>query len=112
MIVKAKPSAFFGTPLPIYLRTLGVDTLLVCGTSTSGCVRATVVDGFSHGYHVFVVEDGCFDRSEFSHRVNLFEMNAKYADVITLDEALGYLSRVSLPVASRARGGVRGDEPM
>jgi len=91
---KTKASAFFGTPLAAYLATRGVDTLLLCGTSTSGCVRATVVDAFSHGYRVFVIEEGCFDRSSLSHRVSLYEMNAKYADVIPLAEALAYLARL------------------
>lgn len=89
---KTKASAFFMTPLPIYLNRLGIDTLLVTGTSTSGCVRATVTDAFSHGYRVLVVEECCFDRSEFSHLVNLYEMNNKYADVITLEEAQAYIS--------------------
>lgn len=94
VIRKTKASAFFATPLPIYLNRLQADTLLVCGTSTSGCVRATVVDGYSYGYPVFVVEEACFDRSQFSHLVNLYEMNNKYADVITLEDALGYLRRL------------------
>jgi hypothetical protein len=63
-----------------------VDSLIVCGTSTSGCVRATVTDAQSYGYTVFVVEECRFDRSELLRLVNLFDMNAKYADVITLDE--------------------------
>jgi nicotinamidase-related amidase len=89
---KTKASVFFGTPLATYLHGLGVDTLLICGTSTSGCVRASVVDAFSHGYRVFVVEEGCFDRASLSHLVSLYEMNAKYADVITLDDALRYVA--------------------
>lgn len=94
VIRKTKASAFFGTPLATYLTAHNIDTLLVCGTTTSGCVRATVVEAFSHGYPVFVIEEGCFDRSSLSHRVSLYEMNAKYADVILLDEALQYLERV------------------
>lgn len=91
VVRKTKASAFFGTPLATYLQGMGVDALMVCGCTTSGCVRASVVDAFSHGYRVFVVEEGCFDRSRFSHLVNLFEMNQKYADVVTADEALGLL---------------------
>jgi nicotinamidase-related amidase len=91
---KTKASAFFGTPLANYLTANHIDTVLVCGTSTSGCVRATVVDAFSYGYPVFVIEEGCFDRSLLSHRVSLYEMNAKYANVILLEEALQYLERV------------------
>lgn len=91
---KAKASAFFGTPLAAYLEYLGVDTLLITGTTTSGCVRATVVDAFSHGFHCFVVEECTFDRFELSHLVNLFDMNAKYADVIAMDEALQHVNKI------------------
>lgn len=94
---KTKASAFFLTPLMIYLNQLGIDTLFIAGTTTSGCVRATVVDAFSYGFRTFVVEECCFDRSEFSHLVNLYEMNNKYADVIQLEEALAML-----PTPSRA----------
>ena len=103
VLQKTKASAFFGTPLASYFLKLGVDTLLVCGTSTSGCVRASVVDAFSHNFKVFVVEEGCFDRSPFSHLVNLFEMDAKYADVVTLAEALAYLA--ATPTAAAVADG-------
>lgn len=86
VLEKVKASAFFGTPLSTYLVNEKVDSLVVCGVSTSGCVRASVVDGFSHGYPTFVVEDACFDRSWFAHCANLFDMNAKYASVLSLDE--------------------------
>jgi nicotinamidase-related amidase len=82
---KPKASAFFSTSLPAYLLRNGVDSLIVTGSTTSGCVRATVIDGHSYGYPVFVVEDACFDRARLSHGVNLYEMNAKYADVLTAD---------------------------
>jgi nicotinamidase-related amidase len=72
-----------------------VDTVIVTGCTTSGCVRATVVDAFSNGFATLVVEDGVFDRGELSHAVNLFDMDQKYADVITADEALTYLATVS-----------------
>lgn len=91
---KTKASAFFATPLPIYLNSRGVDSLIICGTTTCGCVRATVVDSFSYGYPTFVVEECCFDRSNFSHLVNLFEMNQKYADVITLKEAFELIAKL------------------
>jgi len=87
VLAKTKASAFFQTPLPAYLIKSGVDTLVVCGVSTSGCVRASVVDGFSHGFKTFVVDECCFDRSEFAHAANLFDMNAKYASIISLEEA-------------------------
>jgi maleamate amidohydrolase len=99
VIQKPKPSAFFGTPLASYLVGLGVDTVLVTGTTTSGCVRATVVDAFSNNFHTVVVEDGVFDRGELPHKANLFDMHAKYADVISLDEAITYLTQ---PMQARA----------
>jgi nicotinamidase-related amidase len=92
VVEKPKASAFFETSLHYYLRNQGVDTVLVAGATTSGCVRASVVDAFSHGYAVLVVEDCVFDRSSFAHAANLFDMDAKYADVVSLQEALGYLS--------------------
>lgn len=91
VIIKDKPSAFFSTPLVSYLNELRVDTVLVTGGTTSGCVRASVVDAFSFNYNVVVVEEGCFDRSPVSHAVNLFEIHAKYADVVPLAEVLPYL---------------------
>lgn len=94
VIGKQKPSAFYGTPLLGYLIHFGCDSLLVTGTTTSGCVRATVVDGFSANYRVAVVEDGCADRSQASHAVNLCDMNAKYADVIGSVEAIAYLHKL------------------
>ena len=99
IIRKTKASAFFQTPLAIYLVRHGVDSLIVMGTATSGCVRATVVDGFSHGYPVFVVSDGCFDRSQFFHDVSLYDMNTKYATVVTVAETLDYLHGFALKAA-------------
>ncbi len=93
VIRKTRASAFFNTPLDNCLKLLKVDTLIVGGNSTSGCVRASVVDACSYGYNVFLVEDCCYDRLELSHLVSLFDMNAKYADVITLEEAIDYLTR-------------------
>lgn len=90
IVEKEKPSAFFGTGLVGYLVLLGVDTLIVTGCTTSGCVRATVVDAFSYNYRVAVVQEATFDRGEVSHKVNLFDIHSKYGDVITLAEALGY----------------------
>jgi nicotinamidase-related amidase len=88
---KTAPSAFWGTPLAAHLTYHGIDTLLICGESTSGCVRASVVDAAAHRYRVQVVEECVFDRHEAPHAVNLFDMHAKYADVIPLAEALNYL---------------------
>jgi|BEDMetMinimDraft_2_1075160.scaffolds.fasta_scaffold06314_2 maleamate amidohydrolase len=86
VLPKPKASAFFGTPLIAFLVRNRVDTLIVGGGTTSGCVRATVVDAHMYGFNVFVVEEACFDRAELSHNVSLYEMNAKYADVISVEE--------------------------
>jgi maleamate amidohydrolase len=91
VIEKTWPSAFFGTNLASYLINLAADTLLVCGTTTSGCVRATVVDAFSYGFRTMVVEEGTFDRGQASHAINLFDMDMKYADVVSLQETVDYV---------------------
>lgn len=91
VIPKPKASAFFDTHLSSTLREAGVDTLLIAGCTTSGCVRATVVDAFSHGFRPFVVEAAVFDRSRISAAASLWDMDARYADVITLAEALAML---------------------
>jgi nicotinamidase-related amidase len=95
VIHKPKPSGFFGTPLQSVLNDYGVDTLLVTGGSTSGCVRATVIDAFSFNYFVAVVEEGTFDRIQLSHKANLLDMNIKYADVMKAEDVAHYLD--SLP---------------
>ncbi|MDP2730675.1 MAG: isochorismatase family protein [Dehalococcoidales bacterium] len=95
IVKKTKASAFHGTSLLTVLHNLKADCLLVAGTTTSGCVRASVVDAFSYGFPCFVVEEGTFDRFELSHLVNLWDMDAKYADVITLDEALEHIAKLS-----------------
>lgn len=95
VIHKEKPSVFFGTPLLGYLIDRGVDSLIVAGSTTSGCVRATVVDAFSYNFKVTVVEECCFDRGEMPHKINLFDMNAKYADVVSLAEVEGYILNLS-----------------
>lgn len=92
-IAKYKPSAFFGTTLQSFLIDLKVDTLVMCGTTTSGCVRGSVLDAFNLNYHVAVVEEATFDRFESSHALSLFDMNAKYADVLPLAAALDYLDQ-------------------
>lgn len=95
VVPKQKPSGFHGTNMLSYLTMLGCDSVIVCGTTTSGCVRGTVIDSFSYNFRTAVIEDGCFDRSQASHAVNLFDMHAKYADVVTSEEVLGFLK--SLP---------------
>ena len=88
---KASPSAFWGTPLVGHLTALHIDTIITCGESTSGCVRASVVDGSTYRYRMIVVEDCVFDRHQATHAMNLFDMNQKYADVLALQEVLDYL---------------------
>jgi len=103
---KASPSAFWGTPLVGHLNFLGVDTLITCGESTSGCVRASVVDGCTNRIRMIVVEECVFDRTEMSHAVNLFDMNQKYGDVVPLAEVEAYLSdRVSKKTRKTSREG-------
>ena len=92
IIRKTKPSVFFGTPFLSLLQLLKVDSLLVCGGTTSGCVRATVLDAFSENLRCAVVADGCFDRVEVSHAMNLVDMQTKYADVIDSDEAMKFMA--------------------
>jgi maleamate amidohydrolase len=95
VIHKQKPSGFAGTPLTSYLQLLGCDSVIVTGTTTSGCVRATVLDAFSLNYRVTVVEDGCFDRAQANHAINLCDMHAKYANVMPSEEVVGYLNGLS-----------------
>jgi maleamate amidohydrolase len=95
VVYKQKPSGFFGTNLASYLTLLGCDSVIVTGTTTSGCVRASVIDAFSLNYRVAIAEEGCFDRSQASHAINLCDMNAKYADVVKTAEVLAYFD--SLP---------------
>ena len=91
VIHKRYASVFFGTSLMTFLNTLHVDTLLVTGFVTSGCVRAFVVDAFSYNFNVVVVEDGVADRFDFAHRLSLIDMDLKYADVLPSGEILNYI---------------------
>ena len=93
MIYKERASAFFGTPLIAHLTQRGIDSLIVCGESTSGCVRASVLEAYSYGFHTVLVEECCFDRSLLSHKINLFDMHHKYADVMHMDEVKRHLGR-------------------
>jgi maleamate amidohydrolase len=83
VVTKQYPSAFFGTSLAASLTASGVDTLVITGISTSGCVRATCVDSMSHGFMTLVVRDGVGDRDPRPHEANLYDMSAKYADVVS-----------------------------
>jgi maleamate amidohydrolase len=89
-----RPSAFFGTPLVTYLVHAGCDTVIVTGMTTSGCVRATVLDAFQFNFHVVVPFECTADRSRISHEVSLFDMHMKYADVVGLDETLDYVAQL------------------
>jgi maleamate amidohydrolase len=100
LIPKQRASIFAGTPLASHLALLGVQSLIVCGESTSGCVRASVVDGYSSGYHVSIVEECTYDRAELTHKVNLFDVHHKYADVMHVDEVVAHLDTLSLPRAA------------
>lgn len=86
IIRKQRASVFFETDLLQALKDRSTDTLVLCGETTSGCVRATAVDAYSNGFHVVIIEDGVFDRSLLSHQINLFDLHHKYADVMNLDE--------------------------
>jgi len=86
IIRKERTSSFFGTPLASHLVQNGHDSLIVCGESTSGCVRSSVVDAYANGFHISVVEESVFDRSEMAHKTSLFDLHHKYADVMNLSE--------------------------
>jgi maleamate amidohydrolase len=94
IIRKKFPSCFFGTPLISFLTALKIDTLIVTGTTTSGCVRATVVDSLQYGFHTIVPKECVGDRAQAPHEANLFDMGMKYADVIPVDEVLKYLDKL------------------
>ncbi len=91
LLVKKYASCFFGTDLVARLQSRRVDTVLLAGCTTSGCVRATAVDACSYGFHTIVVEEAVGDRAELPHLASLFDIDAKYGDVVSLEEAGGYL---------------------
>lgn len=91
IIEKKYASAFFGTDLDLNLRSLGVDTVIMTGCTTSGCIRASAIDSLQYGYHTIVVREAVGDRAAGPHEANLFDIDAKYADVVTLADALSYL---------------------
>jgi len=115
VIAKPAASAFFDTGLREWLKQRRVDTVVVSGCVTSGCVRATVVDAASAGFRVLVPEESVFDRASLPHLVNLFDMDAKYADVVSADDVEAYLSRLpvrSADFASQATTGRRSSRTM
>lgn len=95
LLPKKHPSAFFGTPLVSHLIDLGADTLFVVGCTTSGCVRSSVIDAFAYNFKVVVPQECVYDRSRTSHAVNLWDMNAKYADVMPVADAIAALTRTN-----------------
>jgi len=100
IITKQRASIFQGTPLSSHLSLLGIQSLIVCGESTSGCVRASAVDGYSSGFHVSLVEECTFDRAELTHKVNLFDLHHKYVDVMHLDEVVANLDAMRMARAA------------
>jgi len=101
VIYKCYTSSFFGTHLQALLQHLGVDTVVLCGTSTSGCIRATACDAVQLGFRCIVPESAVGDRAEAPHRANLFDIDSKYADVVSMPEVLKELQRIA--VGSRHR---------
>jgi nicotinamidase-related amidase len=95
VIKKAAASVFQGTAINFHLNYEGIDTIIACGETTSGCVRASVVDGATYRFHMGVVEECCFDRTQASHWINLFDMNQKYADVIDRFQAGAYFESIA-----------------
>jgi maleamate amidohydrolase len=95
VILKKGASAFFGTNLPSILVSQGVDTIIMCGATTSGCVRATAVDLLQYGYPTLVPRECVGDRAQAPHEANLVDIQAKYADVVSIEDALAYIESVS-----------------
>jgi nicotinamidase-related amidase len=91
MLVKKYASCFFGTDLVTRLNSHGADTVLICGCSTSGCVRATAVDACQNGFRPMVVREAVGDRSQAAHEQSLFDLHSRYADVVGVEETLSYL---------------------
>jgi nicotinamidase-related amidase len=100
IIYKERASGFYGTPLSAYLTQMGVNSVIMCGESTSGCLRASSVDAYSHGFHVTIAEECAYDRSLLSHKINLFDMHHKYADVMHTDDIVAHLDK--LPAKAKA----------
>lgn len=102
VVKKNSPSAFFGTSLAPYLIGQGIDTLIICGEAVSGCVRATVVDGCTYRFRMIVVEDCVYDRQEASWAMNLFDIDQKYGDVVSLATTLEWFGEVAHQRDSRS----------
>jgi nicotinamidase-related amidase len=105
IILKKGASAFFGTNLPSVLVSQGIDTIILCGATTSGCIRATAVDLLQYGYPTLVPRECVGDRAQAPHEANLIDIQAKYADVVSVDDALAYLDGVqALATPSKVDG--------
>jgi maleamate amidohydrolase len=102
IIVKKGASGFFGTNLAAILVAQGVDTVVLCGATTSGCIRATAIDLLQYGWPAIVPRECVGDRAQAPHEANLFDIQAKYADVVSLEDALAYLESVPSRVAATA----------
>jgi maleamate amidohydrolase len=102
VIVKKGASAFFGTNLASVLIAQGIDSVIMCGATTSGCVRATAIDLLQYGFPTLVPRECVGDRAQAPHDANLFDIQAKYADVVPLEEALAYMEKVPSAVAAPA----------
>lgn len=105
IVSKKYASSFFATNLDTLFRTQGVDTCVIVGCTTSGCVRATAVDSLQNGYRTIVVREGCGDRAQGPHDANLFDIDAKYGDVVSLQECLDYVAGLSPYGAAAAQTG-------
>ncbi len=93
---KASASIFFGTPVASFFAKAQVDTIFVAGCTTSGCVRASIIDAFSYGFRVMVPEPCCGDQAEDAHHANLVDVGRRYADILGLDESLAYFDAIRM----------------
>lgn len=100
VILKKGPSAFFGTSLASILISQGIDTVILCGATTSGCIRATAVDLLQYGFPTLVPRECVGDRAQGPHEANLFDIQAKYADVVSAEEAIAYIERTTQKVGT------------
>ena len=103
IVLKKGPSAFFGTNLPSILISQGVDTVVLCGATTSGCIRASAIDLLQYGYPTLVPRECVGDRAQEPHEANLVDLQAKYADVVSVEEALSYLESIPQEVGASAK---------
>jgi maleamate amidohydrolase len=102
IVLKKGASAFFGTNLAAILVSQGIDSVVLCGATTSGCIRATAIDLLQHGFPALVPRECVGDRAQAPHEANLFDIQAKYADVVSLDDALAYFESVAGAVDATA----------